>query len=223
MMLVVCVKSCGQPRPEAPPASIARSRSLLFPPREQIPNARVPKKEPAPDQRGENDRHQKREFLRLDAHMRRDRAAEIAGEQDCAEDRRARNDIEDRRDEAGCPNCGDDIFRVAILSHALDDLRGFGQRHHGRHQQHQRRYHAHHHAGPIHTLFRGCGFIFIHRFLDSCDERDHLIRTFMSFFSVLTASFIGIRRMSLFRRFEGQPAFLVIQLVTIPVSASNCK
>ena len=102
--------------------SVARSWSFLFPPREQIPNARVAKKEPAPDQSGENNWHEKREFLRLDAHVRRDRAAEIAGEQDCAEDRRARDDIEDRRDEAGCPNCADDIFQVAVLSHALHDL-----------------------------------------------------------------------------------------------------
>ena len=69
-------------------ASVARSRSFLFPPREQIPNSRVAKKEPSPDQCGENDRHEKREFLRLDAHVRRDRAAEIAGEQDRAEYRR---------------------------------------------------------------------------------------------------------------------------------------
>jgi len=58
--------------------AVSPSRSFLFPPREQIPNARVAKKEPTPDQRGENDRREKREFLRLDAHVRRDRAAEIA-------------------------------------------------------------------------------------------------------------------------------------------------
>ena len=106
-----------------PSASVARSRSFLFPPREQIPNARVAKKEPAPDQCGENDRHEKREFLRLDAHVRRDRATEIAGEQDRAEYRRARDDVEDRRDETGRANCGNGIFRVAELGHALQDLR----------------------------------------------------------------------------------------------------
>jgi hypothetical protein len=100
----------------------APSRSFLFPPREQIPNARVAEKEPAPNQRGENDRHEKREFLRLDAHVRRDRAAEIAGEQDRAEYRRARDEVENRRDEAGRANCGDGIFRVAELAHALQDL-----------------------------------------------------------------------------------------------------
>ena len=47
------------------------------------------------------------------------RAAEIAGEQDRAEYRRARDDIEDRRDEASRANCGDGIFRVAELGHAL--------------------------------------------------------------------------------------------------------
>ena len=111
---------------EALPKPVRRllvSRSFLFPPREQIPNARVAKKEPAPDQCGENDRHEKREFLRLDAHVGRDRAAEIAGEQDRAKYRRARDDVEDRRDEAGRANCGDGIFRVAELGHALQGLR----------------------------------------------------------------------------------------------------
>ena len=99
------------------------AQSLFFPPREQLPNARVAKKEPAPDQCAENDRHEKSEFLRLDAHVGRDRAAEIAGEQDRAEYRRARDDIEDRRDEASRANRGDGIFRVAELGHALQGLR----------------------------------------------------------------------------------------------------
>ena len=103
--------------------SVGRSKSFLFPPREQIPNARVAKKEPAPDQRGENGRHEKREFLGLDTHVRRDRSAEIASEQDRAEYRSARDDVEDRRDEAGRANCGNGIFRVAELGHALQNLR----------------------------------------------------------------------------------------------------
>ena len=63
--------------------------------RNQRPHARVAEVESAPDERPDVDRkHHVAEERVPDANVRRDRAAEIAGQQNGAEDRRRREEVE---------------------------------------------------------------------------------------------------------------------------------
>jgi hypothetical protein len=121
----------------------------LTPQRNEGAQPFVAQVESAPNQHGEIDREQNvAEERTSHAHMRGDSAAKIAGQQNRAENGRARNHIEDGAREKDDAKAEKDAFGISELNCSLDDRRGFHQFPDSVHDQEQRRQGAHDASGP---------------------------------------------------------------------------
>src|SRR5882757_2149848 len=86
----------------------------LAPPGQERAQPVVAKIESAPDKKGEVDAEEGRAEKRvLDADLAGDGPSQESGEKNCAQHGGARNDIQDRADEADDPERRDDIDRIA--------------------------------------------------------------------------------------------------------------
>ena len=122
---------------------------MLTPQRNERAQPFVAQVKPAPKQHREIDRKQDvAEERTSHAHMRGNGAAEIAGQQNRAENGRARNHVENGAGEKDDAKTDKDAFGIAELNGALNDRRGFHQFTDAVREQEQRRQSAHDAPGP---------------------------------------------------------------------------
>src|SRR3954452_20354177 len=127
----------------------------LAPQRDQSAQPDIAQVQAAPDQHAEEDREEDREPALLGAHVGRDRAAEIAGQQDRSQDGGARDDVEERRDEQDDSQAEDHARRIPELDHGLHHRRRLNELRAAVEQQEQHRQGAHGPSGPEHLVRDG--------------------------------------------------------------------
>src|ERR1700686_5598998 len=95
----------------------------LLPHRDQCAHPLVAQKDPARYQRGNNNRKDQAEERLVAAQLRSDRAAKIAGQQDRAEHRGARNDVKGDTDQLRDPETDSSALGKTELGECLHDCR----------------------------------------------------------------------------------------------------